>query len=173
LRVHAFCDLGRFHDVEVEDRVTAHFEHLGGLSGVLLASTGESPGSNRLEVVGDLGAVVIEGDRFEIARNSVPSSVRLRQGAERDGPPAVTREHRTIPPGGLAPPAQLANFIAAIRREAEPFAPATEGVAAVELANAVLCSGLEGKTIELPLAPQLYENALRRRALRALPRVAP
>jgi predicted dehydrogenase len=173
LRVHAFCDLGRFHDVEVEDRVTAHFEHGGGLNGVLLASTGESPGCNRLEVVGDLGAVVIDGEQFELARNSVPASVRLREGAERDGPPAVTRERRTIPPGGLAPAAQLANFVAAIRGESAPFAPAAEGVAAVELANALLCSGLERKTVELPLVPQLYETALRRRALRALPRVAP
>lgn len=172
-RVHAFCDLGRFHDVDVEDRVTAHFEHAGGVSGVFLASTGESPGRNRLEVVGDLGAVVIDGEHFELARNSVPSSVRLRDGAERDGAPAVTRERRTLARGGLAPAAQLANFAAAIRREAEPFAPAAEGVAAVELANAVLCSGLEGKSVELPLVPQLYENALRRRALRALPRVAP
>jgi predicted dehydrogenase len=172
LRVHAFCDLGRFHDVEVEDRVTAHFEHAGGLNGVLLASTGESPGCNRLEVVGDLGAVVIDGEAFEVARNTVPASVRLREGAERDGAPAVTRERRALGSGGLAPAAQLANFAAAVRGQAEPFAPAGEGVAAVELANAVLCSGLEGKTIELPLVPQLYENALRRRALRALPRVA-
>lgn len=172
-RLHAFCDLGRFHDVEVEDRVTAHFEHRDGLSGVLLASTGESPGSNRLEVVGDLGAVIIEGEHFDIARNTVPSSVRLRVGAERDGAPSVTRERKTMAPGGLTPAAQLANFSAAIRRETEPFAPAAEGVAAVELANALLCSGLERKTIELPLVPQSYENALRRRALRALPRVAP
>jgi predicted dehydrogenase len=173
LCVRAFCDFGRFHDVEVEDRVTAHFEHARGLNGVLLASTGESPGANRLEVVGDLGAVVIDGEHFELTRNTVPASVRLREGAERDGPPAVTRERRIIAPGGLAPAAQLANFAAAIQREAEPFAPAAEGVAAVELANALLCSGLERKTVELPLVPQLYENALRRRALRALPRVAP
>lgn len=172
-RVHAFCDLGRFHDVDVEDRVTAHLEHAGGVSGVFMASTGESPGSNRLEVVGDRGAVVIEGEYFEIARNSVPASVRLRDGAERDGAPTVSRERRTLPRGGVTPAAQLENFAAAVRREAEPFAPASEGVAAVELANAVLCSGLEGKTVELPLQPQLYENALRRRALRALPRVAP
>jgi predicted dehydrogenase len=173
LCVHAFCDFGRFHDVEVEDRVTAHFEHARGLNGVLLASTGESPGANRLELVGDLGAVVIDGEHFEITRNTVPASVRLREGAERDGAPAVTRERRIIPPGGLAPAAQLTNFAAAIRREVEPFARAAEGVAAVELANALLCSGLERKTVELPLVPQLYENALRRRALRALPRVAP
>lgn len=173
LRVHAFCDLGRFHDVEVEDRVTAHLEHRHGLSGVFLASTGESPGSNRLEVVGDLGAVVIEGEHFEVARNQVPASVRLREGAERDGAPAVTRDRQTMAPGGLTPAAQLANFVAAIRRDAEPFAPAAEGVPAVELANALLCSGLEGKTIELPLVAQWYETALRRRALRALPRVAP
>lgn len=53
--IRAFCRLGRYHNIEVEDDVTAYLEYEDGCSGVFISSTGESPGTNRLEIVGELG----------------------------------------------------------------------------------------------------------------------
>src|ERR1044071_2054581 len=50
--VSGFCQLSRFHDIEVEDNVTAYLEFRGGATGVFVSSTGEAPGTNRLEIVG-------------------------------------------------------------------------------------------------------------------------
>ena len=60
-RVTGFAHIGKYHDIEVEDEVTAYFEHENGMIGHFVTSTAESPGSNRLEIVGELGKLVDPG----------------------------------------------------------------------------------------------------------------
>ena len=59
-KVHAFCHIGKWHDIEVEDDVTAYLEYPNGATGVFITSTGDAPGTNRLEMSGDRGKIVIE-----------------------------------------------------------------------------------------------------------------
>ena len=73
-QVRAFCHFGRYHDIEVEDDVTAYLEYSDGMTAVFSASTGEAPGTNRLEVAAERGRVVIENDLFFFNRNEVPMS---------------------------------------------------------------------------------------------------
>src|SRR5206468_8624474 len=54
-RVRGFCQLGRYHQIEVEDNVTAYLEWPNGATGVFVSSTGEAPGTNRFEIVGTRG----------------------------------------------------------------------------------------------------------------------
>jgi predicted dehydrogenase len=61
-RVRGFCGLGRYHDIEVEDDVTAYFEYADGATAVFITSTGEAPGTNRLEVAAENGRLVFEND---------------------------------------------------------------------------------------------------------------
>ena len=61
-RVRAFCHNGKYHDIEVEDDVTAYVEYENGATGVFITSTGEAPGTNRFEIVGDRGKMVIENN---------------------------------------------------------------------------------------------------------------
>ncbi len=56
-RVHAFSSYGKYHDIEVEDDVTAYVEYENGATGVFIASTGEAPGTNRFEIAGDRGKI--------------------------------------------------------------------------------------------------------------------
>ena len=60
VRVHGFVHFGKHHRIEVEDEVTAYFEHANGAVGHFITTTGESPGTNRLEIVGDCGKLVYE-----------------------------------------------------------------------------------------------------------------
>ena len=48
--VRGFCQYGKWHDIEVEDDVTAFFEYDNGATGVFITTTGEAPGANRFEV---------------------------------------------------------------------------------------------------------------------------
>jgi len=54
--VSGFCEFGKYHDIEVEDEATAYFKYENGATGTFIASTGEAPGSNRFDIIGDLGA---------------------------------------------------------------------------------------------------------------------
>ena len=65
-RVQAFCHEGRFHDIEVEDDVTAYLEWANGATGTFITSTGDAPGINRLEVSLEEALIICENDRLRI-----------------------------------------------------------------------------------------------------------
>jgi predicted dehydrogenase len=162
-RVRAFAGVGKYHEIEVEDDVTAYFEYRDGATGVFIASTGEAPGTNRLEVVAERGRVVIENGKLSYTRNEIPMSQFCRTTAGRFDRPAtweisIPIEHRGTQHVGI-----LANFVEAILDGAPLIAPAAEGVHSVELANAMLLSSFENETISLPLDAARYETWLQGR----------
>jgi predicted dehydrogenase len=68
-KVFARCHLGKWHDIEVEDACTAYLEYPNGATGVFITTTGEAPGTNRLEVACERGRIVVEGDHLAVARD--------------------------------------------------------------------------------------------------------
>ncbi len=159
-RVRGFCQLGRYHQIEVEDNVTVYFEYPNGATGVFITSTGEAPGANRLEIAGTRGRLVLEQGRLSFLRNEIPMdefSRTSKAGFARpdtwqievpfDNAPA---QHATI----------TQNFVDAILDSSPLIAPAEEGMRSVELANAALYSSLTGQTVELPLDSAAYERKL-------------
>ncbi len=149
LRVSGFCRFGRFHDIEVEDDVTALFEFKSGQSAVLIASTGEAPGSNRLDVSCDRGRVVLEKSNITLQRNREATSAHRQR--ELSGRPLSDCEELRFSPGLPTGVALLQNFIAAIRGHEPLLAPAAEAARAVEVANAILWSSLLGQPVDLPI----------------------
>jgi predicted dehydrogenase len=161
--VRAFATLGRYHAIEVEDDVTAYFQYRDGTTGVFITSTGEAPGTNRLEVAAERGRVVIENDQIAFTRNEIPMSEFSRTTTKQfDRPPTCDV---AIPIHGRAPQHNgiLTNFVDAILDGASLLAPATEGIHSVELANAMLLSSLENETVSLPLDATRYEKMLMRK----------
>lgn len=168
-RVRAFCHFGRYHAIEVEDDVTAYLEFPNGATGVFVASTGEAPGTNRLEVAAEGGRVVLEGDRLVLTRNAVPMSEFSRSAALPFAQPATTETVVTPPDHGEQHVGILKNFAAAILDGAPLIAPAAEGINSVELANAMLLSTWQDRTVELPLDSGLYARSLQSRIAAASP----
>ena len=160
-KVSGFCQFGRYHNIEVEDDVTAYFQHDDGTTGVLITSTGEAPGTNRLEVTGENGRVVIEGSKFEFLCNTIPTSVFSSQTKEKFQPPPCKSIKVSLTPGtGEQHLGILKNFSSAIRLGTPLIAPAKEGLKSVELANAMILSSLENVTVDLPLSAQRYASLL-------------
>lgn len=161
-RVTAVCGFGRRHAIEVEDEATALLEYANGATGTFITSTGEAPGVNRLEIAGTRGRLVLEGHELTVARNRVPSDRFCRTTRELfSGPPFATvrRTFRPTP----APHAKIhRNFVAAILDGAAPIAPAEEGMASLELANAMVRSSLHGRPVDLPLDGAAYARDLKR-----------
>lgn len=159
-RVRAFCRLGRHHPIETEDEVTAYLEYAGGASAVFVTGTGESPGVNRLEIAGDAGTLTVEGRVVRLALNRRSTRAVLRSCNEPMPAPDCRVTARTFRPAAGLHAAAVQNFVNAIRNGAALLAPLAEGVAAVELANAMSYSSARGRTVELPLDARAYARWL-------------
>jgi predicted dehydrogenase len=159
-RVRAHCGFGRYHDIEVEDDVTAYLEFPNGATGVFIASTGETPGTNRLEIVAERAKVVYEANRISYVRNEVPMTEFARAATQPFArPPMTDVAVATLDHGGQHAEI-LRNFGEAILERAPLIAPAAEGIHSVELANAMLMSAWTGETIDLPIDARRYEILL-------------
>jgi len=168
--VRAFCRFGRHHDIEVEDDVTAYMEFPGGATGVFITTTGEAPGTNRLEVTAERGKLIYENDRLSFTRNEIETTRFSRTTTACFSTPPVW--DITIPVSGHGPQhlGILQNFADAILDGAPLLAPAAEGIRSVELANAMLYSTFTEKTIALPLDGNAYERQLKKLIAQSKPR---
>jgi predicted dehydrogenase len=162
-RLRAFCGFGHFHDIEVEDDVTAYMEFEEGTKAVIVASTGEAPGLDRLEVSSDMGLLVLDGaTELTFIRNEEPIT-EFNKTTEKlmGGPPTWKIEIPLQKPSNTYVP-MLQNFVDAIREGAPLIAPAEQGIHSVELANAMVYSSIKEQTVELPLDGAAYEAELQR-----------
>jgi predicted dehydrogenase len=159
-KVRAFCQFGRYHDIEVEDDVTAYFEYDNGTTGVLITSTGEAPGTDRLEIAAERGRVIIENDLFHWTRNEVPMSEFSKQSPDAFAKPATSEMEIPLAGRGGQHNEVLENFVDAILFGERLIAPAEEGIHSVELANAMLFSSDTDTTVSLPLNAGLFERWL-------------
>jgi len=161
-KVRGFCHFGRRHNIEVEDEVTAYMEFANGATGVFIASTGEGPGSNMLEICGDNGKIVMEGNRVEFFENAISSSEHCKSSEDGFGGPSLKEPMCVYKFSGAGGQhfEVLQNFIDAIISGEKLIAPAEEGINSVELANAMIYSSLEERVISLPLDAGAYEAKL-------------
>jgi predicted dehydrogenase len=161
--VRGFCQFGRYHNIEVEDNVTVFMEFSNGATGVFITSTGEAPGTNRFEIAGDRGKIVLEGGKMTFTRNE--SSMRDFSKNAKTGFARPDVWNVEIPVENA--PAQHAtvmqNFVDAILDGTPLIVPGGEGMNSVEIANAALHSTWTGQSVELPLDAEAYEMALQER----------
>ena len=169
-KVRAHCSFGKYHDIEVEDEVTAYFEFANGATGQFSTSTGESPGSNRLEIVGDLGTLITDGNTATLIRNSESVSAFSRTTDEMFGTPETTEE-RFEPSEPINQHAViLNNFVQAANGETELIAPLEAGLQSLQLAGAMIYSTWIDDAVELPLDGAAYETELKKHMAQSKPR---
>jgi len=167
--VQAFGAFGKYHEIEVEDEVTAYLEFPGGASGVFVGSSGEWPATNRFEVVGTRGRVTLNDGALSFVENETPSDEFIRASADGWAQPTT----RTVNlPVGAAPLGEhsqiLRNFARAIRARETLLTPAEAGLSSLELAGAMLLSMFRKHAVELPFdAAELAQELERRTATSA------
>ena len=151
VRVRAACHEGKWHDIEVEDDVTAYLEFPGGATGVFIASTGELPGTNRLEIACDRGKVVCENGQLTLWRLPQSESAYYRRSAS--AYPHAEVQVETLPLDGENPQhvGVLNAFAAHILHGAPLVADGAEGIRALMLSNAMHLSSWTGKPVSLPI----------------------
>jgi predicted dehydrogenase len=160
-RVMAMCKFGKYHDVEVEDDVSALFEYEDGKTASFITSTGEFPGTNRLEVACDRGRIVVEDGKIRFDRTPGLVSDFTENSADPWAKPEVWRADVPASGDDLGQKGMLENFVQAVLGKAELVAPGAEGINSLMLANAMVYSGYVGEPVDLPLDPKAYEGLLR------------
>ena len=161
-KIRGFCELGKRHDIEVEDEVTAYMTYPEGCTGVFVTTTGEAPGTNRLEIAGDQGKLVFEDGAIHYTRNEVPATEFLRTSQASFARPPVWDVTIPVEGTGRQHAGILENFADAILDGTPLIAPAAEGIHSVEMANAMLLSSFKGEPIQLPMDSAAYEVQLKK-----------
>jgi len=161
--VYARCQMGRFHDIEVEDSVTAILEYEGGVQGVFITTTGEAPGTNRLEVAGEHGRLVLENRKITFLRNEESCLEFSKTTKSAFGSPPFWIAEIPSATAGEQHVAIMKNFTAAIQGQEELVAPAVDGIHSVELGNAMLLSTFQNRQVELPLSSEEFAAELHKR----------
>ncbi|MFP3125793.1 Gfo/Idh/MocA family oxidoreductase [Ectobacillus funiculus] len=158
--IQAFCSVGKYHDIEVEDDVTAYVEYENGATGVFITSTGEAPGTNRFEIVGDRGKIVVENEELVFYR--LTQSEREFNASYKGsfGQPECWKVDIPIKGENSDHLGIIQNWTDAILKGTPLLAPGEEGVKALEISNAIYLSSWLNQKVELPINAELYYQKL-------------
>ena len=154
VRVQGFCNEGRFHDIEVEDDVTAYMEWENGATGTFITSTGEAPGVNRLEISLDEALIVCENGTVRIGevsqemgckeaeyrKISIEFFKKIKGTWSEITPEKQEHPYETV----------LQGFADEITGRGKSIADGREGRKSLLLTNAIYLSSWEKRMVEIP-----------------------
>ena len=163
-KVHSFCHYGKWHDIEVEDDVTCYVEYPNGATGVFITTTADAPGTNRFEVTGTLGTLIFENNKLYYKQLVKDERVHCKEATQGFVTPEVLPTVEVELVGENVQHKGILNNIAnAILGLEEVYAPATDGLAGVQLANAMHLSSWLGQSVSLPIDDELFYEELKKR----------
>ncbi len=166
-RVRAFCGFGKHRDIEVENDVTAYVEYENGATGVFVTSTYECPGTNRFEISGDRGKIVIENDRITFWRLRQLESEFNRVNTESFAQPECWQFDIPVHPGGAQHKEITQDWTNAILHGTPLLAPGEEGIKGLTISNAMQLSTWIDDWVDLPINEDLYYEKLQEQISRS------
>lgn len=161
IKIQAKCEIAKYHNIEVEDDAVINASFENGANGTFITSTGEYPGTNRLEISGTLGKLVLENnllkwwklsqDEEKVRMNSNESFTSIETEYLEIQPTEKESAHKGI----------LQNFTNAVLFGEELIAPGYDGINELTISNAAYLSAWNGsKEIEIPFNIEEFENLL-------------
>ena len=163
-KVTAFCHEGKWHDIEVEDDVTAYLEYPNGATGVFITTTGDAPGTNRFEITLEKAKLVCE-----VTENGFTLRAYELEANEREW-------CKTCPNGFQKPAGKWVDletdgqnlqhvgvfraFVDHVLNGGPLVAKGQEGINGLTLSNAMHLSSWTGKPVTLPLDEDLFLELL-------------
>jgi predicted dehydrogenase len=160
IKVRAFCHFGKYHNIDVEDDVTAYVEYENGATGTFISSTGETPGTNRLEIAGTMGKIVVEEGKITFWR--------LRHSERKynfDYQGVFGRRENwkcEIPVDGTSTlhAGITKDWIDAITKGTPLLAPGEEGINSLQISNAIYLSTWLDDWVTIPVDEDLFYKKL-------------
>ena len=163
-KIRAFCNEGKWHDIEVEDDVSIYAEYPNGATGIFVTTTGDYPGSNRLEITLDSAKIVCEnGEKITLTELETPISVNCAESEE--GFTEIKTHVVPVETDGLNEqhPGVLNAFASHILRGTPLVARGEEGINGVRISNAAHLSSWLEKTVDVPVDEDLFYSELQKK----------
>ncbi len=161
--VDAHCHMGKWHDIEVEDDVTAYLEFENGATGVFVTTTGDAPGTNRFEISGDNGKLVCEDDQLTFYRLKTPISEFLRTSRNGFEKPEMEIIRPALDGQNEQHVGVMKAFAGHILGGEPLVANGREGLNGLMLSNAMHLSSWLSKPVTLPIDEALFKSELDKR----------
>lgn len=161
--VQAFCQEGKWHDIEVEDDVTAYLQFANGATGVFVTTTGDAPGTNRFEVTGTLGKLVCENDKLTFWKLAQDEREFCRTATEGFAQPQCQQVEVETDGENLQHVGVLNAFAGKILHGTPLVAEGTEGLGGLTLSNAMHLSSWLGRAVDIPFDEELFLSELNNR----------
>ena len=164
-KVRAFCHEGKWHNVEIEDDVTIYAEYPNGATGVFVTSTGDFPGSNRLEITMDKAKLVCEkGEKitlFELEESLTENIENCENGFAK-----IPYKEIEVETDGFNDqhPGVLNAFSDHILYGTPLVAEGTEGINGLMISNAAHLSSWTNETVTLPIDEDKFYSLLMEKA---------
>ena len=162
-KVMAFCGEGKWHDIEVEDDVTAYVTYPNGATGLFVTSTGEAPGTNRFEITGDNGKMVCEDDKLVFFKNKQAVSYFIKNSNEGFKKPDCDEIEIKVDGDYPRHKGVVEAFANKILGKGELIAGGNEGINGLALSNAMHLSSWLGREVHLPIDEDLFLAELQKR----------
>lgn len=159
--VFAKVSYGFRRDIVVEDEVTAIVDYGNGATGVFVTATHDLVGTDRLEILGSAGKIVVEGSRVatvtrltrperELSAEMDMSDVMKLFMGGRDTSDLYAQETLEFPSEwGAQHATVIENFAAAVLDGTPLLAPGADGIRGVRLANAIHLSSWVGAEVPI------------------------
>ena len=156
VKIDAKMKFGKWHDIEVEDDVTAFAEYANGATGTFITTTGDAPGTNRFEITCDGGKLVCEDAKtLKMWKLDMPESEYSKTNKDKAfGAPKATVID--VESDGLNPQhSGVFNKFAAAILHGEPLvADGREGIYGLSISNAIHLSAWQNREVTLPLSAE-------------------
>lgn len=152
--VQAFCKEGKYHDIEVEDELTAYLEFANGVTGIFYSTTGEALGINRWEISLEDALLVCEKGKLRVRelgfhepeyRKTATLQFEHFDGTWKD----IPCEEEDTKHAGI-----LQNFINAVAGKEPLLVEGVEGSKSLTLANAMYLSSWKKQMVDLPVTEE-------------------
>ncbi len=160
-KITAICHEGKWHNIEVEDDVMIYAQYPNGATGTFITTTGDYPGTNRLEITLDRAKLICEDGKLLVCELNTPTSdftANATEGfakiecenyeAELDG---KNDQHVEV----------MNKFAAAILRDEPMTASGQEGINGLTISNAAFLSSWLGETVTLPIDEDKFYDLLK------------
>ena len=163
VKVDAHLHYGKWHDIEVEDDVTAYVEYANGATGVFITSTGDGAGTNRFEIQMDKAKFVVENDKLTMEEFEVSEPEFTRTNTSPFG--HINTKKIDVETDGKNPRhvGVLNAFADAILHGGKLVADGREGINGLTISNAMHLSSFLDKEVEIPFDEDLYYKELMKR----------
>ncbi len=169
-RIRAFASFGKYHDIEVEDDVTAYAEYENGATSVFITTTGECPGTNRLEISGSKGKLVYEGGKLMFTKLAVDEREFCFTAQDGFGTIESTTEEVVVEGYGKGHRQITQNFTDHIVNGTPLLAPGEDGIKSLAISNAMILSQWTNDWVEIPNDGEKYWELLQEKIKTSKPK---